>query len=123
MEGGYSDGELQANNVCKPIEQLTVGEVVRGVFDNHSHQAYVAGMRLDQLTLKQPAVISAIDWAALGPIEAKRLREFGFDEGVMVEALHSGSIFGRDPIACRVGRMTVAIRRAQAAAVQVSPTA
>lgn len=77
-------------------------------------------MRLDQLPLRCAALISAIDWVALGPVESKRLREFGFDEGVAVEALHNGSIFGRDPIACRVGRMTVAIRRAQASAIRVA---
>ena len=80
-------------------------------------------MRLDELPLRAPAMISTIDWTALGPIESKRLREFGFDEGVSVEALHSGSIFGRDPIAVRVGRMTVAIRRAQARAISVSASA
>lgn len=77
-------------------------------------------MRLDQLPFRQSAQISAIDWDALDPAEAKRLREFGFDEGVAVETLHSGSIFGRDPIACRVGRMTVAIRRAHANAIRVT---
>lgn len=77
-------------------------------------------MRLDELPLRQSAQIATIDWAALEPAEAKRLRELGFDEGVAVEALHSGSIFGRDPIACRVGRMTVAIRRAQARAITVA---
>jgi ferrous iron transport protein A len=30
---------------------------------------------------------------------------------------------GRDPIACRVGRMTVALRRAHAAAISVIPDA
>jgi ferrous iron transport protein A len=53
-------------------------------------------------------------------VEGKRLRELGFDEGVNIETLHSGSIFGRDPIACRVGRMTVAIRRSQASAIHVA---
>ena len=76
-------------------------------------------MRLDELPLRQAAHISGIDWTALGEAEGKRLRELGFDEGVAVQALHSGSIFGRDPIACRVGRMTVAIRRAQARAISV----
>jgi ferrous iron transport protein A len=80
-------------------------------------------MRLDQLPLRLPAHISAIDWASLGEAEARRLRELGFDEGVAVEALHRGGWFGRDPIACRVGRMTVAIRRAQAAAISVSTAA
>jgi ferrous iron transport protein A len=77
-------------------------------------------MRLDELPLRQAALIITIDWAALEPAEGKRLRELGFDEGVTIETLHSGSVFGRDPIACRVGRMTVAIRRAQARAVQVT---
>jgi ferrous iron transport protein A len=77
-------------------------------------------MRLSDLPLRQAAQISAIDWAALSEAEGKRLRELGFDEGVAVEALHSGSLFGRDPIACRVGRMTVAIRRAQASAIRVA---
>jgi ferrous iron transport protein A len=49
-----------------------------------------------------------------------RLRNFGFDEGVAVEPLHLGP-FGRDPIAIRVGRMTVAIRRKHALAVRVLP--
>lgn len=77
-------------------------------------------MRLSDLPLRRPAHISAIDWASLGEAEGKRLRELGFDEGVAIEALHSGSMFGRDPIAFRVGRMTVAIRRAQACAIRVA---
>ena len=79
-------------------------------------------MRISELPLRKAAQIRAIDWSSLGEAEAKRLRELGFDEGVAVEALHSGSFFGRDPIACRVGRMTVAIRRAQAQAIRVALT-
>jgi ferrous iron transport protein A len=74
---------------------------------------------LDQLKLGTRARIAAIDWAAIGESEARRLRHFGFDEGVSVEPLHLGP-FGRDPLAVRVGRMTVAIRRNQARAVKVS---
>ena len=77
-------------------------------------------MRLDELPLRTPARIAAIDWEALGSAEARRLRELGFDEGVTVAALHAGP-FGRDPIACRVGRMTIAVRRLSAAAVSVEP--
>jgi ferrous iron transport protein A len=40
----------------------------------------------------------------------------------MVEPLHSGPV-GRDPLAVRVGRMTVAIRRTHARAVRVVPAA
>jgi ferrous iron transport protein A len=77
---------------------------------------------LDQLDLGTKALVASIDWDALDLGEACRLRHFGFDEGVAVEALHLGP-FGRDPIAIRVGRMTVAIRRRHAGAVRVVPLA
>ena len=77
---------------------------------------------LDQLQLGTRARISSIDWAVLAESEASRLRHFGFDEGVAVQPLHLGP-FGRDPLAVRVGRMTVAIRRAHARAVSVIPEA
>lgn len=77
---------------------------------------------LDQLKLGTRALITTIDWASLGESEASRLRHFGFDEGVLVEPLHLGP-FGRDPLAVRVGRMTVAIRKSQARAVKVSTEA
>ncbi len=64
--------------------------------------------------------VSAIDWALLGTHEAARLRHFGFDPDVMVEPLHAGP-FGRDPLAVKVGRMTVAIRRVHARAIRVVP--
>ena len=77
---------------------------------------------LDLLELGTKARVAAIDWDLLDPTEANRLKHFGFDEGVSVEALHLGP-FGRDPIAVRVGRMTVAIRRKHASAVCVVPLA
>lgn len=77
---------------------------------------------LDRLALGTKACVASIDWAALEHSEAARLRHFGFDEGVAVQPLHRG-LFGRDPIAIRVGRMTVAIRRKHAGAIQVVPLA
>jgi ferrous iron transport protein A len=74
---------------------------------------------LDQLKLGTRARIAVVDWSALGDKEASRLRHFGFDEGVSVEPLHLGP-FGKDPLAIRVGRMTVAIRRSHAKAVKVT---
>jgi ferrous iron transport protein A len=76
-------------------------------------------LRLDQLPFRTVATVSTIDWAALSDGDGKRLRNLGFDEGVEIEALHAAP-FGKDPIAVRVGRMTVAMRRAQARAVSVS---
>ena len=75
---------------------------------------------LDSLKVGTKARVLSVDWSALEEAEACRLRHFGFDEGVTVEPLHLGP-FGRDPIAIRVGRMTVAIRRRHAGAVRVLP--
>jgi ferrous iron transport protein A len=77
-------------------------------------------LSLDRLKVGAKARVLSIDWSALDEAEACRLRHFGFDEGVTVEPLHLGP-FGRDPIAIRVGRMTVAIRRKHAAAVRIIP--
>ena len=76
-------------------------------------------LRLDQLPLHRPSRIAAIEWAGLDPQAARRLRELGFDDGVAIEALHRGAFKG--PIACKVGRMIIALRRTQAAAVMVEP--
>ena len=75
---------------------------------------------LDQLEVGKKARVLSIEWGTLDRAELSRLRHFGFDEGVTVEPLHLGP-FGRDPIAIRVGRMTVAIRRKHAGAVRVLP--
>ena len=77
---------------------------------------------LDLLKVGTKARVSSVDWSALGEREGCRLKHFGFDEGVTVEPLHLGP-FGRDPIAVRVGRMTVAIRRRHAGAIRVTPLA
>jgi len=77
-------------------------------------------LSLDQLSVGTKARVLAIDWDSLDESEGRRLRHFGFDEGMTVETLHLGP-FGRDPIAIRVGRMTVAIRRRHAGAVRVIP--
>lgn len=76
-------------------------------------------MRLTDLPLRQPAYVDLIDWSALSDTEGQRLREFGLCEGASVEALHHGGVILKGPIACRIGRMTIAMRRTHAAAVTV----
>jgi ferrous iron transport protein A len=76
-------------------------------------------VRLDQLPLHQASRIASIDWTELAPREAQRLRELGFDSGVAIEALHRSAMSG--PLACRVGRMIIAVRRKVAAKVTVEP--
>jgi ferrous iron transport protein A len=78
-------------------------------------------LRLDTLPLNIPATITQIDWAMVSESAARRLKAFGFEGGAKVEALHFGGIIAQDPIAFRIGRMTIALRRAQAAAITVIP--
>ena len=84
---------------------------------SHDHS-----LSLDQLRVGGHGRIARIDWGLLDASECNRLRQFGFDEGVEIAPLHSGP-FGRDPLAVRVGRMTVAIRRTHARAIRVIPAA
>lgn len=76
-------------------------------------------MRLTDLPLRRAAYVDRIDWSALADGEAQRLREFGLCEGASVEALHRAGMFGLGALACRIGRMTVAMRRGHAQAIYV----
>ena len=76
-------------------------------------------MTLDLLPIGQIARIVAVDWSVLVPEEARRLRALGLEEGARIALAHRGILGGRDPIAITVGRMTVAVRRAHAAAMEV----
>ncbi|WP_448662565.1 FeoA family protein [Sphingomonas sp. CJ20] len=74
---------------------------------------------LAKLPKMRPATVATVDWDSLAVPEARRLRELGLDEGVEVEMLHRSGLLGGGPVACRIGRMTVALRRHVAAAIQV----
>ena len=76
-------------------------------------------MTLDALRPATPARIVSVDWDRLAEDEAKRLRALGLDEGAEIALLHRGVFGGRDPLAVRVGRMTVALRRSHAAAIEI----
>jgi len=77
-------------------------------------------LSLEQLPQRQRATVAGIAWDRLTVPEGRRLRELGFDEGVGIEVLHRARI-GGGPIACRIGRMTVALRRRVAGAIHVAP--
>lgn len=85
-------------------------------------QPLIPALSLESLPRFQRATVSVIEWGRLDGLQARRLRELGFDEGVDVEVLHRAGTRG-GPIACRIGRMTVAIRRAVASTVHVAPVA
>lgn len=63
--------------------------------------------------------IDARDGQRLSGAELEsRLLELGFVEGAEIEVLHEA--FGRDPIAVRIDRSTVALRRREAMAILVT---
>jgi ferrous iron transport protein A len=67
------------------------------------------------------AIVVRDQASSLSPAEIElRLIELGFVEGARVQILHEG-FFGRDPIAVRVNGATVALRRREAMAIQVTP--
>lgn len=76
-------------------------------------------MTLDILPIGQRARIVAVDWSRLVEEEARRLRALGLYEGARVAVSHRGVFGGGDPLAVMIGRMTVALRKAHAAAMQV----
>ena len=78
-------------------------------------------LTLDQLGAATRATVADVDWSLLSESDARRLRNLGVDEGVPVETLHRAP-FG-DPLAVRIGRMRVALRRAAAQAIIVEPAA
>jgi len=78
-------------------------------------------LRLPSLPPRTTAHIDHVDWTALSAEEGRRLRELGLEEGVEIELLHRSGWLGRGPIACRVGRMIVAMRSNHANAVSVRP--
>ena len=75
---------------------------------------------IERLSPGEVVTIAAIDRDGLDPLTAQRLHELGFDEGVDVELLHRAP-FGGDPLAVRVGNMTVALRRAMARLIEIEP--
>ena len=77
-------------------------------------------VRLAQLPRMRPGTVAGVEWQQLAEPEARRLRELGLDEGVEIELLHKSGFLGGGPIACRIGRMTIALRRHVAAAIHVS---
>ncbi|WP_232493571.1 FeoA family protein [Novosphingobium kaempferiae] len=76
-------------------------------------------MTLDKLPIGRSARIVAVDWSVLVPEEARRLRALGLEQGAKISVSHRGILGGHDPIAITVGRMTVAVRRAHASAMEV----
>ena len=78
-------------------------------------------MTLDGFDHEKTARIVAVNWTALAEDEGKRLEALGVDAGAEVTVIHRGIFGTRDPIAIRIGRMTIALRRSHALAIEVEP--
>ncbi|MGB7406949.1 MAG: FeoA family protein [Pontixanthobacter sp.] len=76
---------------------------------------------LDMTERGVPVRIVAVAWDTLAPEEGKRLRALGIDEGAEISVAHRGVFGARDPLAVRIGRMTIAVRKIHASAMQVEP--
>ena len=76
-------------------------------------------MTLDLLPIGQNARIASVDWSLLADEEGQRLRALGIDAGAQLAVAHRGVFGGGDPLAVSIGRMTVALRRSHARAMQV----
>ncbi|GAA4647629.1 hypothetical protein GCM10023115_55910 [Pontixanthobacter gangjinensis] len=76
-------------------------------------------MTLDSIPRGKRAQIIAVNWEALAPDEGKRLRSLGLDAGARVAIAHKGVFGTNDPIAVMIGRMTIAVRKIHAQAMEV----
>lgn len=79
---------------------------------------------LDQLGKGQSARILAIEpnarFGTLDPLITLRLKELGFMPGAQLTVVGFG-LFGRDPVAVRIGSTKFALRRAEASKILIQP--
>ena len=80
----------------------------------------MGGMTLNTLAVDRIARITGVAWDRLADDDAKRLKALGVDEGAEVSIAHRGIFGGREPIALRLGRTTIALRLAHAEAIAVT---
>jgi len=73
-------------------------------------------MTLDQLPKKQPARVTG--FSTEQPDIVLRLREIGFAENDNVEVQHFG-LFGRNPMTVNLNGALIALRRGEAALIEV----
>lgn len=77
---------------------------------------YLSELKIGETSTIQGFDTSRIDDKEFAADLEDRLLEIGFEEGLAVELLHQGPI-NRDPIAVKIGNMTVALRRVEADAI------
>lgn len=75
-------------------------------------------MRLSELPRRTAAVVKSVDDATPNDPVARRLRDLGFVPGEAVQIIAFGP-FGKDPLVAQVGFTRFALRRAEAARIEV----
>ena len=75
-------------------------------------------MRLSELAYRTGATVVAVDDAAPNDAVARRLRELGFVAGERVEVVAAGPL-GAEPLLVQVGYTRFALRRREAARIEV----
>ncbi|WP_133478530.1 FeoA family protein [Cognatilysobacter segetis] len=75
-------------------------------------------MRLSELDRRTGATVVAVDDASPNDSVARRLRELGFVAGERVEVVAAGP-FGAEPLLVQVGYTRFALRRREAARIEV----
>lgn len=79
-------------------------------------------MRLSDLPKGTPAVVDRVDDAHADDVVAQRLRDLGFVDGEPVRVVARAPL-GADPLLIQIGFTRFALRRVEAARVNVRPEA
>ena len=79
-------------------------------------------MTLADLPRRTPAIVAAVEDTAANDAISRRLRELGFVAGEPVRIVAQGPV-GAEPLLVQVGFTRFALRRSEAARVQVLPQA
>jgi ferrous iron transport protein A len=79
---------------------------------------HLATVPLDQLPRGTVGRVVSVGGDLASDAITQRLYEMGFEPGISVELTHTGPL-GGDPLAVKVGAMTVALRKAEAARIVV----
>jgi ferrous iron transport protein A len=77
-------------------------------------------LTLDRLPLRALAQVVGVTGDVASDAITQRLYEMGFESLANVEITHVGPL-GGDPLVVKIGSMSVALRRAEAARVMVTP--
>lgn len=79
-------------------------------------------MKLNQLPRRTAATVVAVEDASSNDLIARRLRELGFVAGERVEVVAAGPV-SAEPLLIQIGFTRFALRRSEAARVQVTVAA